>query len=99
MNICSTEIYSYPLTFTYTKNFSFLPEEAVSLKSSQVAQRKQLIEAATASPELIKVKQMVLVKPLGYNVFSYHFALTNHFISKNKLLCISVNDRNFQLRD
>lgn len=71
----------------------------MSLKSSQVAQRKQLIEAATASPELIKVRQMVLVKPLGYNVFSHHFALTNHFITKNKLLCMSVNDRNFQLRD
>ena len=32
----------------------------MSVKSSQVAQRKQLIDAATASPELIKVQQMSL---------------------------------------
>lgn len=73
-------------------NFSILLDEAVSLKSSQATQRKPLIGPATTSPELIKVKQMWLV-------FSYHFALTNYFMTKKKLLCISIHDITFQPRD
>ncbi len=45
----------------------------MSLMSSQVAQRKQLIDAATASPELIKVQQILLMYFITSLIVTYHF--------------------------